>query len=231
MLGRGGGGKRLPSVWKRAARSPHTAAPIPTDRRTEEVDTRNKAARVARVEAALWLAREPLTERRLTKVAGFDGVATTRAVLAEFRKRLAARRSAIEVVEVAGGLILMTRSVFAAWLDRFEEGTETISAARKLSHAAAETLAIVAYRQPVIRAEIEAIRGVGSAELLRQLLDANLLRIVGRSEELGKPLLYGTTGRFLELYGLGSLNDLPVRDEGTGSTGPTKDNAANDNAA
>lgn len=231
MLGRGGGGKRLPSVWRRAARSPHAPALLPSERRSEEVDTRNEAARVARVEAALWLTREPLTERRLTKIAGFEGVATTRAVLAEFRRRLVARRSAIDLVEVAGGLILMTRPAFAPWLERFEEGAENVSAARKLSHAAAETLAIVAYRQPVNRAEIEAIRGVGSAELLRQLLDANLLRIVGRSEELGKPLLYGTTGRFLELYGLGSLNDLPVRDEETGGTGPTKDNAATDNAA
>lgn len=230
MFGRGGR-QRLPLAWKRVSRAPSSPAQRPREENTRAADARTQASRVARVEAALWLAREPLTERRLTKVAGLDGVATTRLALAELRQRLSARRSAIELIEVAGGLVLMTRPAFAPWLERFGSGGEGGPEAQQLSPAAAETLAIVAYRQPVIRAEVEAIRGVGSAELLRQLLDANLLRIVGRSEELGKPLLYGTTGGFLRLYGLGSLADLPVRDEETDRAGPTKDNAASDNAA
>ena len=78
-----------------------------------------------------------------------------------------------------------------------------------MSTPAAETLAVVAYRQPVLRAEVEAIRGVQSGELLRQLMQRGLLRIVGRSEELGRPLLYGTTKQFLQEYGLKSLDDLP----------------------
>jgi segregation and condensation protein B len=72
-----------------------------------------------------------------------------------------------------------------------------------------ETLAVVAYRQPVLRAEVEAIRGVACGEILRQLMDRDLLRIVGRSEELGRPLRYGTTKRFLEVYGLSNLDQLP----------------------
>ena len=72
-----------------------------------------------------------------------------------------------------------------------------------------ETLAVVAYRQPILRAEIESIRGVGCEDILRQLLDRDLVRIVGRSEDLGRPLLYGTTKRFLEVYGLRSLDELP----------------------
>jgi segregation and condensation protein B len=76
-----------------------------------------------------------------------------------------------------------------------------------------ETLAVVAYRQPVLRAEVEAIRGVACGEILRQLMDRDLLRIVGRSEELGRPLRYGTTKRFLEVYGLSNLDQLPWSDQ------------------
>ena len=79
----------------------------------------------------------------------------------------------------------------------------------KLSQAAMETLAIVAYRQPILRADIEAIRGVASGEMLRSLMDKNLVKIVGRAEVLGRPMLYGTTRRFLEVFGLNSLDDLP----------------------
>src|SRR5262249_62030478 len=79
----------------------------------------------------------------------------------------------------------------------------------RLSAPAMETLAVVAYRQPILRAEIESIRGVGCEDILRQLLERDLVRIVGRSEDLGRPLLYGTTKRFLEVYGLRSLDDLP----------------------
>ena len=123
---------------------------------------------------------------------------------------------------------MTTRPAYSPWLGRF---ADPAAGSTRLSGAAAETLAIVAYRQPVVRAEVEAIRGVGCGEVLRQLLEVDLLRIVGRSEQLGRPLLYGTTGRFLELYGLGSLDDLPGCGEGTGKAGPTTNNAADDNAA
>lgn len=83
----------------------------------------------------------------------------------------------------------------------------------KLSPAALETLAIVAYRQPIVRAEIEAIRGVASGEILRSLMERRLVRITGRAEELGRPMLYGTTREFLQVFGLASLTDLPQRRE------------------
>lgn len=180
-------------------------------------------SRVARVEAALGIAGEPLTLRRLVRVAGLESVGEARKLLDELKQRLVARRSGLEVVQIAGGIRLMTRPALAPWLERFNHrpGEKTSTNKRGLSLAAAETLAIVAYRQPTVRAEVEAIRGVGCGEVLRQLLDNDLLRIVGRSEELGKPLLYGTTGRFLELYGLGNLDDLPGRGEGAGGAGPT----------
>lgn len=225
-------GPSLPASWKRASRSPHrpgAAGQEPAERLREASGTTN--AGLQRLEAALWLAAEPLTERRLTKVAGLPGVARTRELVQELRRRLAARRSGLEVVEFAGGLALRTRPSLAPWLERFAGRQAAGGGGKKLSPTAAETATIVAYRQPINRAEIEAIRGVGCADVLRQLLEAGLLRIVGRSEELGRPLLYGTTGRFLEVYGLGSLDDLPARAEGTDDAGPNRDNAANDHAA
>jgi segregation and condensation protein B len=176
---------------------------------------------VGAVEALLWAAQEPLNLKKIAAVTGASGVSEVRDAVAKLRSRFAARRSAIELVEVAGGLRLTTRPAYAPWLQRLFEGP---AAGTRLSGAAAETLAIVAYRQPVVRAEVEAIRGVGCGDVLRQLLEVDLLRIVGRSEELGRPLLYGTTGRFLELYGLGSLEDLPDRGEGADRRGPTTDN-------
>jgi segregation and condensation protein B len=176
---------------------------------------------VGAVEALLWAAQEPLNLKKIVAITGASGVGEVRDAVAKLRGRFAARRSAIELVEVAGGLRLTTRQAYAPWLQRLFESP---AAGARLSGAAAETLAIVAYRQPVVRAEVEAIRGVGCGDVLRQLLEVDLLRIVGRSEELGRPLLYGTTGRFLELYGLGSLEDLPDRGEGADRRGPTTDN-------
>ena len=101
----------------------------------------------------------------------------------------------------------------------------------KLSPAALETLAIVAYRQPIVRAEIEAIRGVASGEVLRSLMERRLVRITGRAEELGRPMLYGTTREFLQVFGLASLADLPQRkefaaDSPKARSGPSKPRAA-----
>ena len=83
----------------------------------------------------------------------------------------------------------------------------------RLSQAALETLAIIAYRQPVLRADVEAIRGVACGEVIRGLMEKNLVRIVGRADEIGRPLLYGTTRHFMEVFGLGSLDDLPKVEE------------------
>ena len=112
---------------------------------------------------------------------------------------------AFRIESVAGGLRLMT-------LPRFAEAVATFHAQRtssKLSRAALETLAIVAYRQPVTRAEIEAIRGVACGDVLRALLERKLVTITGRAEELGRPMLYGTTRQFLDAFGLASIKDLP----------------------
>jgi segregation and condensation protein B len=109
------------------------------------------------------------------------------------------------VEEIAGGFQLLTRARFAPWLRRLNSTVREV----RLSAPALETLAVVAYRQPVLRAEIEAIRGVQCGEVLRQLIERDLVRIAGRSEELGRPLLYGTTRQFLQVFGLRHLEDLP----------------------
>ena len=113
--------------------------------------------------------------------------------------------SAFRVEQVAGGFQILTRPKFGGWLRRLNQ----TPVASRLSPPAMETLAVVAYRQPVLRAEVESIRGVQCGEILRQLMDRDLVRIAGRSEELGRPFLYSTTRQFLQWLGLRSLDDLP----------------------
>lgn len=173
--------------------------------------------RIASMEAILWLASEPLPLRRLAKLADLADMAEARECLKLLQKKHRARRSAFEITEVAGGFQLLTKPQYAPWL----RDTSSNSPLTKLSTPSMETLAIVAYRQPVLRAEIEAIRGVGCGELLRQLLEGDLLRIVGRSEELGRPLLYGTTKRFLQLFGLRNLEGLAQSVGASELRGPT----------
>jgi segregation and condensation protein B len=109
------------------------------------------------------------------------------------------------VEEVAGGFQLLTRPEFGKWLRRLQESPIKM----RLSGPAMETMVVVAYCQPVLRVEIEAVRGVQCGEILRQLLERDLVRIVGRSDDLGRPFLYGTTRRFLQVFGLRHLDELP----------------------
>jgi segregation and condensation protein B len=164
--------------------------------------------KLALVEAVLFAADEPLTPRRLASLAGLADATEARRLVTRLRDLLAADETAFQVEELAGGFQLLTRSEFHPWLSRIvqarSEGT--------LSPAARETLAIIAYRQPITRADIEAVRGVGCSEVLRQLMDRGLVRISGRDDSLGRPQLYGTTRRFLQLFGLRSLRDLPPAD-------------------
>lgn len=160
---------------------------------------------LARLEAALFLAREPLTTRRLAKLARLDDGTRARALIRELRQLQEASGAAVRVESIAGGFQLLTRSGFGPWVKRLLDQP----AGGRLSTASVETLAIVAYRQPVTRAEIEAIRGAGSEELLRQLLERDLVAIGGRAEELGRPNVYVTTRRFLAAFGLARIEDLP----------------------
>jgi segregation and condensation protein B len=162
-------------------------------------------SRTSRLEAILFLAREPLGLRKLAQLANLADGTEARTLLERLRERYDSRGCAFQVAQVAGGYQLLSRREFASWV----RPPGTAERGIRLSAPALETLAVVAYRQPVLRAEVEAIRGVACGEILRQLMDRDLLRIVGRSEELGRPLRYGTTKRFLEVYGLSNLEQLP----------------------
>lgn len=152
------------------------------------------------------MAREPLSLRKLAQSANLTDATEARTLVGELRRVYDDRGCAFQVERLAGGYQLRTRPKFAPWLRPLVPSTEQI----RLTPPALETLAVVAYRQPVLRADVEAIRGVACGEILRQLMERDLLRIVGRSEELGRPLWYGTTKRFLEAFGLCSLDDLPL---------------------
>lgn len=155
------------------------------------------------------LSREPLSLRKLAQLANLTDGTEARTLVAQLRRRYDERGCAFQLEQVAGGYQLLTRPKFAPWLRPLGAIEQEI----RLSPPALETLAVVAYRQPVLRAEVEAIRGVSCGEILRQLMDRDLLRIVGRSEELGRPLRYGTTKYFLRSFGLCSLEELPLASE------------------
>jgi segregation and condensation protein B len=176
-------------------------------------DSTAEADRLARVEAALFLAEEPLSFRKLAALADLADGTQARMAVEELRRRLRRRGSALQIVDVAGGVRLMTRPQLADWLIKLHGPEEQV----RLSPPALETLAVAAYRQPVLRSEIEAIRGVQCGELLRMLMERGFLRIVGRSEELGRPLLYGTTPKFLQVFGLRRLEELPPIDQTFGT--------------
>lgn len=164
-----------------------------------------RTAELARLEAALFLAREPLSPARLAKLARLPDGTRARTLLRELRRLQDEAGMAMRVEQIAGGFQLLSRAAFGPWIRRLNDHP----AAARTSAAALETLAIVAYRQPVTRAEIEAIRGVGSEEMLRQLLERDLVAIGGRAEDLGRPNVYVTTRRFLAAFGLAKIEDLP----------------------
>lgn len=165
--------------------------------------------KLARLEGVLLLAREPLSTRKLAELAELADGTEARSLVRELGRRLRRRGSAMQAVEVAHGVQLLTRPALAHWLGRLHAPAEE----PRLSAPALETLAVAAYRQPTTRAEIEAIRGVQCGEILRLLMERGLLRIVGRSEELGRPFLYGTTRKFLQVFGLRRLEQLPPVDQ------------------
>lgn len=159
---------------------------------------------VRAVEALLFASPEPLPLSRLAEIFAPDGVEPDRVgnALGELGTRCAGR--GVELREVAGGYQLRTRPELAPWLARLEAPR-----AVRFSRAALETLAIVAYRQPVTRAELEEVRGVDCGGVLKLLLDRGLVRILGKKDVPGRPLLYGTARKFLEAFGLSSLGELP----------------------
>ena len=158
-----------------------------------------------RVEALLFAATAPLSLRRLQTLAGGEDPGRVREALAALDAHYESSGRAFSVVELGGGFQLRTRAELSDLLAATGRRTST----EKLTPAAIETLAIVAYRQPVLRIDVEKIRGVASGDVLRGLIEKGLVRVAGRADLPGAPLLYGTTPAFLELFGLRDLKDLP----------------------
>ncbi len=162
----------------------------------------------ARIEALLTSTDRPLTDARLGALLGLPGKGVAKCVretVEALNEDYESTGRAFRIEHLAGGWQILTLPRFGELLHRLHQDRQQ----SRLSQAALETLAIVAYRQPIIRAEVEAVRGVSCGEVLRGLLDRRLLKIVGRAEEIGRPMLYGTTREFLKVFGISNLDDLP----------------------
>jgi segregation and condensation protein B len=179
--------------WNAAAASP--SAELPVD---------------SVVEAILFSADAPLPASKISDILGGKGVAEVKSHIDSLNERYQRVGASFRIEAIAKGYQMLTLPAYNVWLSKLRASR----AESRLSSAALETLAIVAYKQPVLRADVESIRGVAVGDMLVRLREMNLVRIVGRAEEIGRPLLYGTTTKFLEVFGLRSVDDLPKVDEG-----------------
>ena len=157
------------------------------------------------LEAILFVSSEPVPVARLVSILGKISKAEVDQALTILAHDLNQDGRGIQLVQVAGGYRLVTKQEYGPWLKRMDKA----KAAQKLSRSALESLAIIAYKQPIVRSEIEEIRGVETSGVLRTLLERKLVRIVGRKDVPGRPIMYGTTKFFLEHFGLQDLSQLP----------------------
>lgn len=157
------------------------------------------------IESLLFVSGEPLTIDRIKKVLDQVDTKEIHQAFAELSAEYEARHGGFLLREVAGGYQIRTRPEYREWIKRFIQPSPF-----RLSKAALETLAIIAYKQPIIRSDIEHIRGVDSGGILRTLLERKLIRVLGRKQIPGRPLIYATTKQFLEVFDLKDLKDLPT---------------------
>lgn len=161
------------------------------------------------IEALLFVSSESITIRQITQVLENIDSATARRLIYELRDEYNGSNRSFQIIEIANGFQMCTRPEYSDWIKKFY----TRQVATKLSKAALETLAIVAYKQPVTRAGVEEIRGVNSDGVLNGLMEKGLIRISGRKSSPGRPLLFITTDDFLKQFGLKNLSELPTEDE------------------
>ena len=160
------------------------------------------------IEAVLFATDEALPESKLAGIVETTGK-QVRECVDSLNARYEANHNAFRIEQIAGGYQMLTQPIYNSWLKKMVK----VRSDSKLSPAAMETLAIIAYKQPIIRADIEAIRGVAVGEVIRSLMYKGLVKIAGRAEILGRPMLYGTTKKFLEIFGLNSVKDLPKAED------------------
>ncbi|MEM9176348.1 MAG: SMC-Scp complex subunit ScpB [Myxococcota bacterium] len=157
------------------------------------------------VEALILSSPEPLSAARIAEIIPYCNAGQAKDLVNELNTEYVEQDRSFEIWEVAGGYQIRTRAEFSGYLQKLQK-----ERALRLSQAALETMAIIAYRQPVTRAEIEDVRGVDAGATVKSLLDRQLIRIAGQREVPGRPMLYGTTRRFLEVFGLERLKDPPT---------------------
>ncbi|MDD5628204.1 MAG: SMC-Scp complex subunit ScpB [Elusimicrobia bacterium] len=174
------------------------------------------------LETLLFITDHPLSVEELRKLTKIKDLARLRALVGELQRKLEDQASAVQILEIAGGFQMATRPAHAELVRKLFAERMTM----RLSTAAHETLAIIAYKQPLTRAEIEDIRGVEVIAALETLLEKRLIKVVGRKESVGRPLLYGTTADFMRHFGLRSLEDLPPIDDFQAPDAPATPDAA-----
>lgn len=189
-------------LWNWRARSKTAATHIPLDPQQQQC---LRTQKMARVETALLVAGGPLTTRKLVQFATLADTREAQTLVERLNLAYDLASSPFRIERVATGYQLLTRPEYAHWLGRLHQRQAEL----KLTPAALETITILAYRQPMTRADLEAIRGVQCTDLLKMLMERGLVRIAGEDNSLGRPFLYETTRKFLETYGLRSLDDLP----------------------
>lgn len=169
------------------------------------------------VEALLFSSDSPATAVKLAGWLAAGDAGDVKRHIAALNLRYEEQGAAFRIEQIAGGFQMLTLPDYNPWISKLHKSR----ADSRLSKAALETLAIVAYKQPVLRADIESVRGVAVGDMLVRLREMNLVKIAGRAEEIGRPMLYGTTKKFLDVFGLHSLKDLPDLDENAPGSVPT----------
>jgi segregation and condensation protein B len=194
------------------------------DSSDDESDTKATSADVdlPSLEALLFSTHHPLTAGRLAELLDLETTKPIRDAIKALNEQYDSGNRAFRIEQVAGGYQLLTLPTFGEMLKKFHQKEGDA----KLTKAALETLAIIAYKQPILRADIEAIRGVACGETIRSLMEKHLVKIAGRAEEPGRPILYGTTKRFLELFGLNSLKELPQNEDSKAFAPPAQQQPA-----
>lgn len=210
---------RAAEPWRRVCNSPGAAIRRLWQRSGTEIEESNapfkvvgslqRSPKMARVEAVLLVCGDALQPRKLAQLATLADPTEARTLVNRLNEAYDAAGTPFRIERVAGGYRMFTRPEVALWLGKLHQREAEL----KLSPPAMETLTIVAYRQPITRADIEAIRGVQSSEMLKQLMDRQLVRIGGEDDSLGRPFLYETTRKFLETFGLKDLESLPLAEK------------------
>jgi len=157
------------------------------------------------VEALIFASDSPVTENRVKNIVEELGISQIQKIVEELNAEYEERQNAFQITQIGGGYQFVTRAQFSKYIKKYYKGRSR----SRLSRAGLEALAIIAFKQPISRPEIDAIRGVNSDGVVRTLLERNLIYISGRSENIGRPLLYSTSSEFLQYFGINDVSELP----------------------